>query len=195
MNAFDFVVLAVVAFGAIHGLRNGLLTMVTSFIALIAALYLASVHYGEAAEIIGRQFGANPTLATVLGYLAAFLIVFIVVQFVGNMIVSLLRMASLGWIDRLAGAFLGAGIAAAVAGLAVMLLTTVLPANAALLRDSQAAPMLLAYDAMLVRYIPDEAKEAYERNRDILMRAWVAEAAKSAFGPVPSASPTTARQR
>jgi membrane protein required for colicin V production len=192
MNAFDFVVLAAVAFGALHGLRNGLLTMVTSFVALIAALYLASVHYTETAAIIARQFGTNPTLATVLGYLAVFLVVFIAVQFVGGMVVGVLRMASLGWIDRLAGGFLGGAIAAAVAGLAVMLLTTVLPANAALLRNSEAAPMLLAYDAMLVRYIPEEAKEAYQRNRDILIRAWIAEASKRSSGSAPadSSSPT-----
>src|SRR5215472_15867362 len=192
MNAFDFVVLAVVAFGAIHGLRNGLLTMVTSLVAMVTALYLASVHYAEAAAIMARQFGTNPTLATVLGYVAVFLVVFIAVQFVGSTIVSVLTMASLGWIDRLAGGFLGGAIAAAVAGLAVMLLTTVLPANAALLRNSAAAPMLLAYDAMLVRYIPEEAKEAYQRNRDILIRAWIAEASKSTAGSAPadSSSPT-----
>jgi membrane protein required for colicin V production len=192
MDAFDFVVLAVVAFGALHGLRNGLLTMVTSLVALIAALYLASVHYAETAAIIARQFGTNPTLATVLGYVAVFLVVFIAVQFVGGMVVGVLRMASLGWIDRLAGGFLGGAIAAAVAGLAVMLLTTVLPANAELLRNSEAAPVLLAYDAMLVRYIPEEAKEAYQRNRDILIRAWIAEASKRSSGSAPadSSSPT-----
>jgi membrane protein required for colicin V production len=192
MNAFDFVVVAAVAFGAIHGLRNGLLTMVTSFVALMAALYLASVHYAEAAAIIACQFGLSPTLATVLGYVAVFLVVFVVVQFVGGAIVGVLRMASLGWIDRLAGGVLGGAIAAAVAGLAVMLLTTVLPANAALLRNSEAAPMLLAYDAMLLRYIPEEAKEAYQRNRDILIRAWIAEASKRSSGSAPadSSSPT-----
>ena len=192
MNAFDFVVLAAVAFGALHGLRNGLLTMVTSFVALIAALYLAPVHYTETAAIIGRQFGTNPTLAAVLGYVAVFLVVFIAVQFVGGMVVGVLRMASLGWIDRLAGGFLGGAIAAAVAGLALMLLTTVLPANAALLRNSEAAPMLLAYDAMLVRYIPEGAKQAYQRNRDILIRAWVVEAGKGSSGSAPadSSSPT-----
>jgi membrane protein required for colicin V production len=192
MNAFDFVVVAAVAFGALHGLRNGLLTMITSFVALIAALYLASLHYSEAAAIIARQFGTNPTLATVMGYVAVFLVVFIAVQFVGSMIVGVLRMASLGWIDRLAGGFLGGAIAAAVAGLAVMLLTTVLPANAELLRNSEAAPMLLAYDAMLVRYIPEEAKQAYQRNRDILIRAWIAQASKrsSGSGPADSSSPT-----
>jgi len=77
-----------------------------------------------------------------------------------------------------------------VAGLAVMLLTTVLPANAALLRESQAAPLLLAYDAMLVRYIPDQAKEAYERNRDALMRSWIAAAAKNAISESPTPSPS-----
>ena len=192
MNAFDFVVLAAVAFGVLHGLRNGLLTMVTSFVALIAALYLASLHYSEAAAIIARQFGTNPTLATVLGYVAVFLVVFVAVQFVGGTVVGVLRMASLGWIDRLAGGFLGGAIAAAVAGLAVMLLTTVLPANAALLRNSEAAPMLLTYDAMLVRYIPEEARQAYRRNRDILIRAWIAEASKSAAGGAATVSSSPA---
>src|SRR5262249_59659205 len=100
-------------------------------------------------------------------------------------------MASLGWIDRLAGGFLGGAIAAAMAGLAVMLLTTVLPANAALLRNSEAAPMLLAYDAMLVRYIPEEAKQAYQRNPHILIPAWIAEASKhtSSNAPADSSSP------
>jgi len=190
MNAFDFVVMAVVAVGALQGLRQGMLTMVTSFVALIAALYLASAHYTEAAGIIARQFGVTPTVATVLGYIAAFLAVFIAVQAAGGMIVGILRMASLGWIDRLAGGLLGAAVAGAVAGLAVMLLTTVLPANAALLRESQSAPVLLAYDAMLFRYIPEEAKAAYTRNRDILVREWIAEAARSALGASPTASPS-----
>ena len=194
MNAFDFVVAAVVALGALHGLRSGLLTMVTSLVALVAALYLASIHYVEAAAIIARLFGPSPTLATVLGYVVVFLVVFVAVQFVGGMVVGVLRMASLGWIDRLAGGFLGGAIAAAVAGLAVMLLTTVLPANAELLRNSEAAPMLLAYDARLVRYIPQEAKEAYQRHRDILIRAWVAEAGKHASGSAPTDSPSPTRR-
>ncbi|MGO9450854.1 MAG: CvpA family protein [Candidatus Binataceae bacterium] len=192
MNAFDFVVIAIVVFGAIHGLRHGLLTMITSFIALIAALYEASIYYAEAAGVVGHLFGANPTLATIIGYLAVFFIVFLAVQFVGGTIVTLLHLASLGWVDRLAGGVLGASLAAAIAGLVVMLLTTVLPANAALLRDSQSAPILLAYDAALVRYIPEEAKQAYENNRDVLMRAWIAEAARAATQPQPAASPSAA---
>ncbi|HKM99407.1 MAG TPA: CvpA family protein [Candidatus Binataceae bacterium] len=192
MNAFDFVVIAIVAFGTVHGLRQGLLTMITSFIALIAALYQASIHYSEAAGMVSHLFGTNPTLATIIGYLAVFFIVFLAVQFVGGTIVKLLHLASLGWIDRLAGGLLGAGLAAAIAGLTVMLLTTVLPANAALLRDSQSAPILLAYNAALVRYIPEEAKQAYENNREVLMRAWIAEAARSATQPLPAASPSAA---
>ena len=55
-------------------------------------------------------------------------------------------------------------------------------------------PMLLAYNEMLVGYIPGDAKLAYERNRDDLMRYWVQNAVKVAnSGPAaasPAASPS-----
>ena len=66
------------------------------------------------------------------------------------------------------------------AGLAVMLMAAVMPPDAAILRNSQLVPMLLAYNEMLVGYIPGDAKLAYERNRDDLMKYWVQNAMKVA---------------
>jgi hypothetical protein len=71
------------------------------------------------------------------------------------------------------------------AGLAVMLLAAVMPPDAAILRNSQMVPMLLAYNEMLVDYIPGDAKLAYQRNRDDLMKYWVQNATKGA-NPAPS---------
>jgi len=191
MNAFDFVVAGIIAAGAVYGIRQGLLTMVTSVAALIAAFYLASTYYPQAGEVVQHQLGTSPTLSAVAGYLLVFLAVFIGVQFIGATIVRFLQQVSLGWADRLAGGLVGGGIAAAIAGLIVMLLTAVLPADAALLRDSQAAPMLLAYNAALARYVPEEARQAYERNRAALMRYWIAEAANAMTrSGSPSASPS-----
>ena len=100
-------------------------------------------------------------------------------------------MVHLSPLDRLAGGLLGAGVAAVFAGIAVMLMAAVMPPDAALLHNSQLVPMLLAYNEMLVGYIPGDAKLAYERNRDDLMRFWVQNAMKDANpAPSPAALPS-----
>jgi hypothetical protein len=73
----------------------------------------------------------------------------------------------------------------------VMLMAAVMPPDAPLLRNSQLVPMLLAYNEMLVGYIPGDARLAYERNRDDLMKYWVQNATKGASSaPSPAAMPS-----
>jgi membrane protein required for colicin V production len=198
MNMFDFIVIGFVAAGSIYGLRQGLLLMATAAIALVGAIYVASVYYVSAGTLAQHNFGVDPTLAAVIGYMVVFVIVFSAVQLIGMTAVRLLHIVNLGWLDRLAGSLVGASMVAVSAGIAVMLLAAVLPANAELLTGSRLAPMLIAYDDALVNYIPQQAKQAYEENRDTLLRSWVARAeraiAQSAASPQASPSPGSATE-
>lgn len=195
MNAFDFVVIGVVVAGAIYGLRQGLLRMITSAVALVAAIVVASVYYTRAGEIAQHEFGAGATAASVIGYLLVFIIIFSAIELVGTTAIRLIQVVHLSWADRLAGSVLGAALVSVVMGIAVMLLAAVLPADASILRDSKLAPMLIEYNDTLVRYIPDQARQAYENNRENLMRYWIAEAEKTVThaGATPAASPSASR--
>jgi len=168
--------------------------MVTSVVALAAAVYFASLYYTKAGSFAQTQLGSSHAVGAVVGYVAIFALIFTAVEIVGSSAIRLMQIAHLSPLDRLAGGLLGAGIAAVFAGLAVMLLAAVLPPDAAILRNSQLVPMLLAYNEMLVGYIPADARLAYERNRDDLMKYWVQNAMKganSAPSPVASPSPAT----
>jgi membrane protein required for colicin V production len=190
MNLFDFIVIGLTAAGAIYGMRQGLLQMATAAVALLGGIYVASVYYVRAGDIAQNNFGASPTVGSVIGYLVVFAIVFSAIQMIGMTAVRLLSVVHLGWVDRLAGSLLGASMVAVSAGIAVMLLAAVLPGNARLLADSQLAPMLIEYDDALANYIPQQAKDAYEQNRDTLLRNWVTRArdavARGAASPAPS---------
>jgi hypothetical protein len=60
-----------------------------------------------------------------------------------------------------------------------------------MLQNSQLVPMLRAYNEMLVGYIPGDARLAYERNRDDLMKYWVQNATKGVgSAPSPAAMPS-----
>jgi uncharacterized membrane protein required for colicin V production len=188
-NGLDYAAIVLFAIGAIYGLQRGALRMATSVVSLAAAVYFASLYYDKAGAFAETQLGSSHAVGAVVGYVAVFALIFAAVELIGSSAIRIAHIVHLSPIDRLAGGLLGAGIAGVFAGLAVMLLAAILPANAALLRDSQLVPMLLAYNEMLVGYIPGDAKTAYERNRDDLMRYWVQNAVKGANeSPSPAAS-------
>jgi uncharacterized membrane protein required for colicin V production len=194
LNGFDYA-----AIGAIYVLQKGALRMVTSVVALAAAVYCASFYYDKAGALAETQLGSSHTVGAVIGFVAVFALIFAAVELVGSSAIRLTQVVHLSPLDRLAGALLGAGIAGVFAGLAVMLMAAVMPSDATLLHNSQLVPMLLAYNEMLVGYIPGDAKLAYQRNRDDLMKYWVQNAMKgatsaelAATAPSPAASPSPA---
>jgi uncharacterized membrane protein required for colicin V production len=191
MNGLDYAMVALFALGAIYGLQRGALRMVTSVVSLVAAVYLASLYYNKAGEFAEVQLGSSHAVGAVIGYVAVFALIFSTVEIVGRFAIRLIQAAHMSPLDRLAGGLLGAGLTAVLGGLIVMLMAAVLPPDAAILRNSQMVPMLLAYNQMLVGYIPGDAQIAYERNRDDLMRFWVENAMKVRnIAPSPAALPS-----
>ncbi len=191
MNGLDYFAVALFAIGAIYGLQRGALRMVTSVVSLVAAIYFASLYYSKAGAFAETQMGSSHTVGAVIGYVAVFALIFTAVEMIGSAAIRLLQIAHMSTLDRLAGGLLGSAIAAVFAGLAVMLMAAVMPPDAPLLRNSQLVPMLLAYNEMLVGYIPGDARLAYERNRDDLMKYWVQNATKGVgSAPSPAAMPS-----
>jgi len=191
LNGLDYVGIVLFAVGAIYGLQRGALRMVTSVVSMAAGVYFASLYYTKAGAFAQTQLGSSHAVGAVIGYVAIFALIFTAVEIVGSSAIRLMQIVHLSPLDRLAGALLGAGIAAVFAGLAVMLMAAVLPPDAAILRNSQLVPMLLAYNEILVGYIPGDARLSYERNRDDLMKYWVRNAMKGAnSAPSPAASPS-----
>lgn len=191
LNGFDFVGVVLLAIGAIYGLQRGALRMVTSVVALAAAIYFASIYYNMAGAFAETKLGSSHTVGAVVGYVVVFALIFSAVEIIGSFAIRLIHVVHMNPLDRLAGGLLGAAIAGVFGGLLVMLMAAVLPPDAALLRNSQLVPMLLAYNEMLVGYMPGDAKLAYERNRDDLMRFWVQNAMKDANpAPSPAALPS-----
>jgi uncharacterized membrane protein required for colicin V production len=192
LNGLDYTILALVGVGAVSGLTRGALRMATSILSLVLGVYAASIYYGRAAALAHRYAATGPAMSAVIGYAAVLVMVFIVVEYAGATVMRLVQIIHLSWIDRLAGAALGASIGAVAAGFAVLGLTALLPPNPAILRDSKLAPQVLGYNQVLMAYVPPQVKNEFEEKRAELYRHWVLEARSAANGegPEPSASPT-----
>jgi membrane protein required for colicin V production len=186
MNSLDYAILALIGFGALYGLARGALRMATSILSIVIGLYAASEWYGQAGALAQRHLGTSPTLSPVIGYAAVFAIAFIAIEYAGGRLIALVNIVHLSWIDRVCGAAFGAAIAAIFAGLDILVLTAILPINPPLLRDSQLAPRVLAYNQVLLSYVPPQVKHLYEDKRDELYRYWSGRDENSAPSPGPA---------
>jgi membrane protein required for colicin V production len=172
LNGLDYAIIIIVGFGALYGLGRGALRMATSILSLVLGVYAAATWYGRAGAIAQTNLHTSPTISMVIGYGAVFLIVFVAVEFAGARIVALAHIIHLNWVDRLGGGLFGAALAAIFAGLDIVILTALLPANSPLLQNSQLAPRVLGYNQVLLGYVPPQVKQLYTEKRDDLFRYW-----------------------
>ena len=172
MNGLDYLILAAIALGAILGSARGILRIAASFIALVAAVYFAAFYYPAAGGYLQRAFSMRPETAAVVGYVAIFLTVMVVVAWAGGKLAALIRAVHMSWADQLGGALVGAVLGALLAGLIVVVAAVTLPADAPVIRQSQLTPRLLEFSHDLAGFIPAQVRDAYYYRESQLITYW-----------------------
>ena len=119
MSAFDLIVIGVIALSTIVAFWRGLIRVVMSLVALIAAV-LAAMQFSPAVAALLPALGDPVTR-----YVAAFALIFIVVALVGALLGWVLsraiRAIGLGFVDRLLGAVFGVARGVLIVVIAVLL--------------------------------------------------------------------------
>lgn len=172
LNGLDYAIIAGLGLGAIYGLSRGALRMITSLLSLVGALYAASIYHGAATSLVNRQLGVNSTTGTILGYVAAFVLVFIAIELAGSFVIRMVRLVKMGWIDRLIGAATGAAVAGIILGFTIVAMMLILPARAEILKKSVLAPDLIAYNQTLLAFVPPELKAKYQTRSAQFLALW-----------------------
>ena len=120
MTAFDLIVIGIVGLSTVFAFWRGLIRVVMSLVALVAAV-LAAIQFSPAVANMLPVLSDNPTTR----YLAAFALIFIVVALVGALLGWVLsraiRAIGLGFVDRLLGAVFGVARGVLIVVIAVLL--------------------------------------------------------------------------
>lgn len=114
MTWIDWVIVAILFFTALHGLRRGVVVALIGAIGVVAAYLLASFWYGSLAMVLSDGVHLPKPWAGTLAYSALFLGVYV---FIGTLAAVLLNSASLSVPSRLLGLMTGivkGGLLAAV---------------------------------------------------------------------------------
>ncbi len=169
---FDVVLVLILLWSAIAGLRSGFARVVVGFIATIAGLLAGFWFYRMLAEEL-MPWVKTPTMAQILGFLIIFVGVLIVGAVIGALLSRLLRWFGLSWFNHflggIAGFFRGALVIAAVAAVFVAFSPSPTPQ---FLAGSRVLPYVAEVAWWLVDLAPKELKDAYEQQLQNLKRMW-----------------------
>jgi membrane protein required for colicin V production len=171
MNLLDWLFIAILAYCLIRGVFRGLIKELSAIVGVLSGYYAAYSYYPQIASHLARWIN-NPGYLHIFSFLFLFLTVFWVISFLGVILKYLMNIAFLGWTDRISGALFGALKALLINIVIVLALTTFLPRNAAIIKDSKGAHGLMRFSAYLIEVTPKEMKSSFESKMKELRKSW-----------------------
>jgi membrane protein required for colicin V production len=153
--------------GLVRGFVRGLLGLVGLFLGIM----LAAAHYEWLASRF-LSFLPGEQAPVIVSFVVIFLAVVILVGIIARIIAKAMRLATLGWLDRLLGGVLGVGIASVVIGVLLLLAVLAGLESSPMLVGSRSAPMALDVTDLVVRILPENARATVEEHYDKLRAEW-----------------------
>jgi membrane protein required for colicin V production len=172
MNWVDAIIVIILIIGLIKGLANGFVRGLFGLVALVLGIAIAAGSYAQVTEALFFRLPMGEQGQNIVSFLLVFLIVMLLVSILGNIISRALKLAALGWIDRLAGGVLGVFMACLFIG--VLLMITVMAGfheNDAVARSTVAPAVISVMDSAVV-FAPEEARLRIEEHYLKLRIEW-----------------------
>ena len=172
MNGLDIVICVLIAWGLVRGAMRGLIKEVSSLAGVFVGFYAAYTYYPVVAPEVDRYLG-KPAMANIIAFFSVFVLVFLAVAMVGVIVKYLLKVAHLGWVDKITGSVFGVIKCLLICAIIVYALTFFLPAGKALiLEGSLLAPHVTSASETLREYVPDDFKKGFGEKVTALKQNW-----------------------
>ena len=166
MNTLDIGICLFAAFFVVRGLFRGLVLELTGIAGLAAGIYLAG-NYSQLAEPLVLKVFTDPRFVPLVAFLLVFVAVLAVSGFIGVILRRFLTATSLTWADYITGGVFGLLKGAAIAAVAIVALTVIMP-SAGWLTGSLLRPYLMPAADLVAEYLPDGLEASYRRGRVLL---------------------------
>ena len=171
MNLLDYVLAVIVGYCLVRGIFRGMIKELSSIVGVMGGFYAAYSYYPQLAKYISRWV-TNPGYLSIFSFLVIFLLVFLAVSFAGVVIKYLMNISFLGWTDRICGTLFGFTKGLLITVVILLVLTTFLPKNAAIIKKSWVAHHMMQFSAYLVQVTPKEMKQNFSTKAKELNKSW-----------------------
>lgn len=107
MEIIDIVIIGFLVVGAIRGFMKGLIDQIASIAALLLGMVIATRFSDFTANLLTTKFNITGQYTAVIAFAVTFVVVMVGVHFVGKLVEKLVSIASLSFMNKLAGLLLG----------------------------------------------------------------------------------------
>lgn len=159
MTGFDIVALSVIGLTVALGLWKGLAVQVFGLAGLILGYILSVKYYLSAAKLLPD---ISQGTARIAGFLAIFIACIIAAYILGRLFGKLLKIAGLGWANRLFGGVLGLLKGTLIVSVIMVVLVAFLPSDSVMMKQSVTVPYLVSVTRLFGAAIPEDIKARYK---------------------------------
>jgi membrane protein required for colicin V production len=153
MNWLDIVIVVIAIIFGVLGLWQGAIRTIFGLAGLIAGIALAGHYYQGLASIL---FPGEASWAAIAAYAIILIATLIIVGVIGWLVARLAHIAMLGWLDKVIGFILGAGIGAMLCAALLAIVSKYLPGTEELISQSVMAKLLMERFPLLLALLPEE---------------------------------------
>lgn len=122
MNFLDILFIIPIIWFAYQGFKRGLIIELASLLALILGIYAALYFSGYAADFLINNMDMGPKYVPLTSFILTFIVVVILVYFIGKILEKLVNIVALGFLNKLAGGFFGILKAAVVLSVVLLII-------------------------------------------------------------------------
>jgi membrane protein required for colicin V production len=162
MNWVDIIIAVILVIGLARGFANGFVRGLFGLAALVLGIVIAAGNYEQVQDVMLSSLPVAGVMQSILAFMIVFVIVLLLVSIVGRLISKALKLASLGWLDRLAGAVLGVFMSCLF--IAVLLLIVVMAGfeDTNGVARSKLSPHVIRVMDAVVAYAPGPARDVID---------------------------------
>ena len=171
MNLFDIIVIVILGYCLIRGIFRGLVKELSSIIGVFGGFYAAYTYYPVLAKPLSKWI-ANAGYLNILSFLIIFCGVFIIISILGVIINYLLKIAFLGWLDRILGSVFGAMKGILIVSVLLIAFTAFLPKGTPVIKDSLLSPYVTLISEKVAKVVSKDMKHAFSAKIATIKKAW-----------------------
>lgn len=172
LNWFDVLLVLIILWSAMMGLRSGLARVVIGFIAALVGLFAGFWFYRMVGVKLSPYVGAA-AVANILGFLIIFALALVLGSLVSSLLARIFQWFGLSWFDHflggIAGFLRGAIVVAAIVDVVVAFAPSPAPQ---ILEHSQVLPYASEISTWLVSMAPRELRDAFTEQMQNLKQLW-----------------------
>ncbi len=107
MNIIDIILLICLIPFLIKGVKKGIIEQIFGILALFIGVWAAYSFGSLVANWLTNWVEASPKITTIIAFILVFILIFIGIILIGNALERFIKLASLGWIDKVLGFLFG----------------------------------------------------------------------------------------